>query len=64
MHILYKFLFKFFNVEINYIFPKIFKMDHISSAFKKNVIKVFILPICIILIKISFLHVVVCYVHL
>jgi len=28
-------------------------MDHISSIFKKNVIKVVILPICIILIKIN-----------
>jgi hypothetical protein len=39
-------------------------MDHISSIFKKNVIKVLILPNCLILIEINSLHVVVPYVHL
>jgi hypothetical protein len=39
-------------------------MDYISSIFKKNVIKVYILSICIVLIKISSLHVVVYYVCL
>jgi len=37
-------------------------MDHISSIFKKNIIKISILFICIILIEISSLHGVILYV--
>jgi hypothetical protein len=37
-------------------------MDHISSIFKKNIIKVFILLIYIILVEIISLHVVIPYV--
>jgi len=37
-------------------------MDYISCTFKKNVVKVLILSICIILIEVSSLHVVVPYV--
>jgi hypothetical protein len=36
-------------------------MNYTSSIFTKNVKKVFILPICIILIKISSLHVIIYY---
>jgi hypothetical protein len=32
-------------------------MHHISSIFKKNIIKVFILLMCIILVEINFVHV-------
>jgi hypothetical protein len=39
-------------------------MDYISSIFKKTLIKVLMLPICIILIKIGPLDVVVDYVYL
>jgi hypothetical protein len=34
-------------------------MHHISSKLKKNIIKVFILLMCIILVEISFVHVVI-----
>jgi hypothetical protein len=56
-------LFVYYTCNFNFFFHiKHFKMDYISCTFKKNVVKVLILCICIILIEVSSLHVVVPYV--